>query len=242
MTCEESKKWLGAHLDGELDLTTDTAVRDHLATCSECRQELTALQVLRQSAAKVPAFEPSDALRARIAQQLPKRKAPRFRLDWIPAFGLGVLATCFVGFLFSARTDQGSSLEAELVASHSRSLLGNHLLDVPSSSRHTVKPWFIGKVDTAPTPWDLKDKGFPLLGGRLDYIGGRPTEVFVYGRRKHFINLFVLESGEAKGWSSSIRGFQAVTWDQDGLFFVAISDIDRPDLQLFSEAFRQAKP
>ena len=127
----------------------------------------------------------------------------------------------------------------ELVDAHVRSLLPGHLLDVESSDRHTVKPWFAGKTDIAPVVVDLVDKGFPLLGGRLDYVDGHTAAALVYGRRGHTINLFVWRTapGETADGSFAVRGYSVLHWSNGGLSAWAVSDAALSELEAFRDAY-----
>jgi anti-sigma factor RsiW len=137
--------------------------------------------------------------------------------------------------LSSATNETASAL----VDTHVRSLLPGHLLDVQSSDRHTVKPWFAGKTDIAPAVVDLSDKGFPLLGGRLDYVDGHTAAALVYGRRQHTINLFVWRAASAEpgGGSFAVRGYSLVHWTNGGLSYWAVSDAAGSELEAFREAY-----
>lgn len=242
MTCPEVRRWLSPYLDGELDLATDDQVRTHLRECADCQAQYESALALRGSVRAVPSFEPSAEFRDKMlnrfstdSQAAPAKSVNRFSTLWGFVAGVAVCTLAFVLF-FGARP----SLRGELVASHMRAQLANHMLDVPSSDRHTVKPWFSGRVQTAATPWDLKPD-FPLLGGRLDLVDGQPVEVFVYGHGAHTIDLFVLPSS-AKLGDSSIRGFHVRTWVQDGLIYAAVSDVDEPQLVRFEELYQAQKP
>lgn len=159
--------------------------------------------------------------------------------EWLVAAGLLIAvgaASWRLGVIHGvsqAGMDTGLSLRDAVVASHVRSLQANHLVDVPSSDRHTVKPWFNGKLDFSPTVPDLAARGFPLLGGRLDYVDGHAAAALVYGRARHVINLLVWPAGEARAIAvsrSSIRGFHVRQWDQGDMQYWAISDVADPDL------------
>ncbi len=129
-------------------------------------------------------------------------------------------------------------MAADVLSAHVRSLAGTHLLDVPSSDQHTVKPWFNGKLDFAPAVKDLG--GFPLLGGRLEYFIGRPAASLVYSRNKHVINLFIWPSPKpAAAATQTLNGFHLESWSADGMTFWAVSDLNETELRQFVSLYRK---
>ena len=143
-------------------------------------------------------------------------------------------------FLVIAPTHDRSSIGDEIVASHVRSLLVNHLTDVTTSNQHTVKPWFNGKIDFSPPVTDLAPEGFPLVGGRVDYIDGRVVAALVYRRQAHVINLFVWPASSSGGATMTSRdGFNMENWNEGGLTFWAVSDVSAGDVKKFRETFSE---
>ena len=172
------------------------------------------------------------AVRSRVWRSSQWRIAAGLVIAAAAGWGAGVLRP--VGSTMSPT----SRTTSELVDAHVRSLLPGHLLDVESTDRHTVKPWFAGKTDIAPVVVDLSDKGFPLLGGRLDYIDGHSVAALVYGRRAHKINVFVWRTtpGEPADGSFAVRGYSLLHWSNGGLTYWAVSDAALPELEAFREA------
>ena len=162
--------------------------------------------------------------------------------QWRLAAGLLVAAAAGLsgGLAISlSRSSPSVATANQVVDAHVRSLLPGHLFDVASSDRHTVKPWFIGRTDIAPPVIDLAAKGFPLLGGRLDYVDGHSAAALAYGRRLHKINLFVWRSDEpdVRGDFSVVRGYSVLHWHSGGLSFWAVSDASPEDLKVFRANF-----
>jgi anti-sigma factor RsiW len=158
-------------------------------------------------------------------------------MTWAAAAVVVIAVGGGITFLRSASTRHDVIVEA-VVDDHVRSLMADHLFDVQSSDRHTVKPWFQGKLDFSPPVADVTASGFPLVGGRLDYVDGRPAAALVYRRQQHTINLFVSPAVTAPEpiESRTVRGFHVRHWSRDGMSFWAISDLNDRELNDFVNA------
>ena len=238
MTCEQAQELINAYIDGELDLLRTMEIEGHLGECEVCRSEhqehLNVRALLRGGAQYFSAPE-------LLSKRIEKKVKPSARLSrrWL-ATAAAVILTAFglllSSFLYSPRTD--NLLAQEIVSSHIRSMMLDHLVDVPSSDQHTVKPWFNGKLDFAPEVKDFADQGFPLVGGRLDYIDNRTVAALVYQRRKHSINLFIWPSTSATNQpaqQSSANGYNLIHWTQSGATYWAVSDVNSADLNEFAK-------
>ncbi len=247
MACEGNGRLLHGYFDGELDLVRAVEFEEHLKTCPDCARELREQQVMRQSLRSSNLYERApDSLRARIRADLPggrvePRPIPmRHRpvLEWLAVAAAIVFAVVLGARVFPniGGQRQATSLAQEIVASHIRSLQPGHLFDVQSTDQHTVKPWFDGKVDFAPPVTDLAGQGFPLVGGRLDYLDNRDVAALVYQRQKHLINVFIwpVESRPTKlPESQTIQGYNLVFWWRDGMYFCVSSDLNVAELREF---------
>lgn len=250
--CPDKTQLLHGLLDGELDAVNAAAFEAHLKTCDACNAEFLRLQSLRgaMTAPGVAHMAPAqlragveEMLRAESAQGGPARSSRRFA-SWA-AGGAGGLLAAGLAVVAVLPPIAENGLEQQLVASHVRSLLANHLTDVGTSNQHVVRPWFNGKADIAPPVPELSEQGFPLVGGRLDYIEGRVTPAIVYRRRLHTVNLFVLPAeGRVLNETRTAHrdGYSLVEWTQGGLRLAAVSDIDPRELQQFKAAFIAHSP
>jgi anti-sigma factor RsiW len=246
MTCDEAGTLLHALLDGELDAGHARDVEAHLAGCARCTARVTAYRGLRKNlqAADLRWAAPAS-LRSRIDRAVP-RAAGTSRRSLLKGFAAG---TAFSGAVAASlvflvvRDDQSTRILGEAVSAHLRSLQADHLTDVLSTDQHTVKPWFNGRIDFAPPVVELTAQGFTLIGGRLDYIGGKPVAAIVYRRRTHVINLFVaqgLGTERSAHTLGTIQGFNVRRWSAQGLEFLAVSDINPEELEEFGARFEAA--
>lgn len=233
MNCNDIRQVLDAYVDGELGAERCLEFEAHQAACAHCAGALRMRRALHEAVARqAPYYRAPRALRERIAARLgePERRAAR--RNWIPwaVAAATVMAVSVLGtWKLLTRED---ALAGEIVSSHVRSLMAEHLTDVRSSDQHTVKPWFAGKVDFAPEAPDLAERGFPLAGGRLDYIGGRPVAAVVYRRRQHVINVFLWPAAGpgTQPRAGQVRGFNLVRWTHGGLSYSAVSDLNGREL------------
>ena len=237
--CADRLLLIQAHQDDELDAASSAELMAHEAGCPGCaamQAELGALS--RGLRAEMAAHAAPDALRDRLASRFRAARPPtaaRTRLVRpAAAFGLGALLAASVMLLLPGPGGQAD----EIVAAHIRALQPGHLTDVLSTDQHTVKPWFDGRVDFAPPVRDLTQFGFPLIGGRLDYLHGRPVAALVYRRDKHLIDLFVSPGTAVAGGASERQGYNMVGWSEGGMVFQAVSDLAAADLAAFARDWR----
>jgi anti-sigma factor RsiW len=244
-------------VDGELDAANTLTIEAHLKTCSDCRAELERIEGVRELLASAPlAHRAPDSLRTRIDAMLDAETGPAPRTvraaandkglvahiwsgRWASGAFAGALAASLalvVGLPQITHTDT----ENQLVQSHVRSLLVGHVVDVQTSNRHVVKPWFNGKIDFAPPVPELADEGFPLVGGRLDYLDDHEVAAIVYRRGLHTINLFVRPAKTLSvpiGFSARHDGYNLMRWTAGGLEFWAVSDLESKELTQFQRLY-----
>jgi anti-sigma factor (TIGR02949 family) len=249
MQCDEVRPRLDAYIDGELAQAERVQLRDHLLDCPECGPEATALERLRDGIRQAaPVYRAPEALRSQIRFALRRETAATTPIarpapGWL-AYAASILVAVAVGsggtWLINGQR-QEDTVANELIDSHLRSLLVDHLTDVASSDKHTVKPWFAGRAELSPPGVDLAPEGFPLVGGRLDLIEGKPVPALVYRAGKHVINVFVLPARAGEYAETVTRGGYTLRhWNQGDLGYWAVSDAARDEFAKFEHAFRAA--
>jgi len=252
MNCREAQQWRHALVDGELELAKTAEVENHIADCPNCDKAIEDLKTLRALVrSSEPAFKAPTGLWDRVrptAASTPESTVvarPRFTRPWLQWAFPAAIATLLVALAFVTISTRSANRQTvrELASSHIRSLQAGHLMDVVSTDQHTVKPWFDGKLDFAPTVNNLAAENFPLVGGRLDYIGERTVAALIYSRAKHTINLFIWPAADGSSALDNAvveRGYNLVHWTDSGMEFWAVSDLNRVELQEFARLFRAA--
>jgi anti-sigma factor RsiW len=250
MTCADVERLAEAYADGELALEETLALEAHVDQCEACTARLDQIRRVQKALRAVPYFRAPEALAARVRTTVaaattasswqPNTIRPGHR-RWQPwlvsAASLAVVSLALVGVLRQRAALIDDATTEAVIEGHVRSLMADHLTDVASTDRHTVKPWFAGHVDFSPTVVDLAGDGFPLVGGRLDYIDHHTAAVLVYKRREHAINVFVWP--DASGSPSHLtrsdaRGYHVISWTRGGVAVWIVSDLALVELDDFA--------
>jgi len=250
MDCNQIRPLIAAHLDGELDVVRDAEVIAHLDQCPACAEAALAHAAscaLIQE--KLPRYTSPSELQASIRSTLRAETKTSAQSQILPLFTkiLGLAASLalavWVGFTWGNTRMHVSLLVDEAVSDHIRSLQADHLTDVTSTDQHTVKPWFAGKVDFSPPVIDLAAAGFPLTGGRLEHLDGRPAAALVFRRRLHAINLYIWPASTTTlpPRQAERSGYQVEAWSHEGFNFLAVSEIPAVELAQFAETFRTSQ-
>jgi anti-sigma factor RsiW len=269
MRCADAQELVHAYFDGELDLIRSLEMERHLRECAACGGSLEKHAALRVALRRGGLYETMPAtLRARLstAAEAPPEPVNGHALKLAPAppetvraggpssrwwMGLAAAVVATAALTWQVVPQRAVAprdlLADEIINDHVRSLQAHHLTDVETSDRHTVKPWFNGKLDFAPSVQDLSSEGFPLVGGRLDYLTGRPVAALVYRRQKHVINVFAWPGGPEESLPAdgtvSQRGYNVILWrGADGLSWCAVSDVSLTDLEHFVSLQRESPP
>jgi anti-sigma factor (TIGR02949 family) len=260
MTCDETEILLHALIDGELDAGHARDVEAHVATCPGCTEKLGAFRAMHGAMATADLREKAPAqLRSRIeaALNLPPARAAaapqpswleRLRASWQTFFGgfaMGsVLSAAVAASLVLAvmRNDQNQLILSDVVSAHLRSLQASRLIDVQSGDQHTVRPWLGNRLGAAPPVPDLSQGGFSLVGGRIDYVLGKPVAAIVYRHSGHLINLFVAQGADTERDArlATMQGVNVDLWSEKGLNLCAVGDVSGEELEDFRKKFDAA--
>ena len=238
MNCEETQALLSAYVDGELDLVRSLEIEKHIETCQSCARTVQNQQTLGAALrAGCLYHRPPQHLEERVRAAMRSQTRTK-RVNW-PILAVAaslLLAGVFVDRMvrFASRPAPQTLVAQEVLDSHLRSLMPGHLADVQSSDRHTVKPWFSGKLDFSPPVADFAAEGFPLTGGRLDSVNGRTVAVLVYQRHQHLINAYVWPSPNSANSSvtaTTLQGYNILHWTHAGLEWWLASDLNTQELE-----------
>jgi anti-sigma factor RsiW len=248
MNCLQARPLIDFYADGELDAAGILELEKHFHDCPACALAWRNTQGLKKALKQDSLFFTAPPeLRRRVQAELHSQletKSPWNFWNWngLTAATTGVATACLALLLTVTLTRPSAQqrLTQEIVSSHIRSLMASHVLDVVSTDQHTVKPWFNGKLDFSPPVKDLAAQEFPLVGGRLDYLGGRSVAALVFQRHKHVINLFIwpTEEKDSKPTSlTSIQGYNVIHWSEAKMTFWAVSDLNGKELMEFVQDF-----
>lgn len=243
MNCPETQRLLHAYLDAELDMADTLEIERHLETCTACLETYNDYQAIRTAIkANSLYFQAPETLQKRVRSSIRKANQTTFISRVTSWPGISIAAALIIGVslalllahsIFTPPED--TYLQQAILDSHVRSLMANHLVDVPSSNQHTVKPWFNGKLDFSPPVVDLTSQGFTLVGGRLDYLDNKEVAVIVYKRREHVINLFIWPTTQSASgeMDATLQGYHMIRWTKAGMTYWAVSDLNQDELRTF---------
>jgi anti-sigma factor RsiW len=252
MIHEESTLPIHAYLDGELDPTNALAVEKRMASDPAVAAECERIDALQRLIRKhLPRETPSPGLRKRVeaavAVRNPRTQLARTQFSW-RALAASIAVTAVVASSSTSMLlgpSRSNLVHDGIVDAHIRSLMAPQPIDVASSDRHTVKPWFNGRIPQAPRVVDLAKDEFPLVGGRIDVVGEVPVPTLVYAHRKHLISLTAVpDTGRTNSAPvlSAVNGYNMYRWAEDGVAYWAVSDVASADLDKLVTLFRTTPP
>jgi anti-sigma factor (TIGR02949 family) len=252
MQCNDCREALNAYIDGELPPVRAESVRDHLAGCIDCQREYDTLMAvsvsIKESLVQYAApAQLEDRIRKAVSsndfgEDVVSVRGVARRWPQLVAAGLFVaVASSTLTYAIVQQRAERATVAEHVVSSHIRSLMPGHLTDVASNNLHNVKPWFAGRVDISPSVPSLDSAGFPLVGGRLDYVDGRAVAALVYMRRQHVINVYSWPTAAASAPARRLadaHGYHIFNWRNGGVELWAISDVDPQELERFVGLFK----
>jgi anti-sigma factor RsiW len=232
-----------AYVDGELDPANAIALEQRMASEPALAAERARVEALRRVLReRLPREMEPPALRERVrrAVGLTGRRAQPTWMAMAASLALAIFASS-TGTWYAMQPGAGGSVPEAVIAGHMRALMAPQPADVASSDRHTVKPWFSGRIPLAPRVVDLVQDGFPLVGGRVDVVNRTPVPSLVYGRRQHLISLTAVPNASVGiTTSQTVRGYNMIAWTAEGMTYWAISDLNLEELEMFARLFRAA--
>jgi anti-sigma factor RsiW len=251
MDCTETRRHLHPYLDQELERAIAAAVDEHLASCAHCKGIFATQSALRSGLRRHATYHRAPrGLAARIRARASGERRTRWQWpalgQWLP-IGVAAAAAAVISWtaaLQYASVPSSQIATEQVVSAHARSIVTSQLIQVASSDQHTVKPWLSSKLDFSPPVPDLSPAGFPLVGGRMDYLNNRLVAALVYRSRQHVINLFVCPDQHAKKVAleaQSKNGYNVLRWTDSGMAFWAISDVNAADLRQFADQYASAQ-
>jgi len=240
MICLELEQHLDSYLDREIAADSAAAIREHLRTCLSCRQRVADREAVGRLVRSMPYYEAPDRLHMHLSTRVRRTRVTQHLFAWAAAAVFVVSVGGVISLVLPAATGD-NRMAGVVVDGHVRSLMAGHLFDVRSTDQHMVKPWFLGKLDFSPPVVDLASAGFPLVGGRLDYVSGRPVAALVYQRQQHTINVFIWPtlSDRQNIGAWTLRGFHVRHWVRDRMSHWAVSDLNETELSEFVAALRR---
>jgi len=255
LSCQTTQELIHPYLDGELDLARSLGFEQHMQECQDCADAYRTQTALRSAFKDGSPYHSAPAkLEKRIRSSLrseAKSELGRRSFGWrLLPVGAALAFVLLMAFVIwravPALHPSGDELLAQgIVSNHVRSLqLESHRADVISSDQHTVKPWFDGKLDFAPTVKDFSSQGFPLIGGRLEYLNNRAVAALIYQRQKHFINLYIWPAEQSDATSevaAKRQGYNLLHWTSAGMNYWAISDLNGVELHEFARLVQEAQ-
>jgi anti-sigma factor RsiW len=252
MNCDQARLFLHLYLDDQLDVAQSLPIVQHLSECPACEESRARIQEVSQRVTQsdLRYYAPaalSQRIRTALAEVDQPARARKHRGRGLLVAALATTAAALLvalgfgvgrsGWLSTANDER---LAGDVTEAHVRSLLANHLVDVASTDQHTVKPWFVGKLDFAPSVVDMSDQGFALTGGRLDVLDLHPVAALIYRRRQHTINVFIWPAtgADSRVTETTRRGYTLLHWTEGGRTCWVVSDLNAEELREFAALLR----
>ena len=246
MACELMREKFDAYVDGELPPSEARQLGNHIRGCSGCAADaLQRVQMKRAVSVGGKAYEPSADFRQKMLGQLTKPEVKHRSWGWklvlAPAAFVLIISLGMM-LLVSREKSKRDHMFGELADMHVMTLASATPVDVVSTDRHTVKPWFEGKIPFSFNLPELQGSDFALIGGKVAYLGQNPGAQLIYRIRKHQVSVFIFQvRGGANGWASdplSMLSFTFETWSKNGLRYYVVGDIPASDVESLSKLFR----